>query len=55
MRLVSPPLYEITTQTTSKSIGIKVITECLALVEKNAKRDKNFIFKIIMEPKSTGA
>ncbi len=37
IRMVSSPLYEVSTQTTSKSTGVKVIKRALELIKSNIK------------------
>lgn len=53
MRMISSPLYEVSTYTTSKSKGIKHIKECLNMIESNAK--ESFIFKIKDQPVALGS
>jgi len=54
MKLVAPPTYEITTITTSKSAGTKILDKTLKLVTELTGLDKNFIFKVAVIPTAVG-
>lgn len=49
IRLVSPPHYEITTQSTSKSAGAKILKECLNFIEETSKQNNQIVFKVTRE------
>lgn len=49
IKLVSPPHYEITTQSTSKSAGGKILKECLNLIEETSKLNNQIVFKVTKE------
>jgi translation initiation factor 2 subunit 1 len=49
LKLVSPPHYEITTQSTSKSAGGKILWECLNLIEESSKSNTDIVYKMTKE------
>lgn len=54
LKLVAPPLYEITTTTTSKSLGTKVLDGALKTVQALSSSDTDFKFNVALNPESVG-